>query len=290
MKHIDFSVHIGQPELELFPHIICFGIRNINLSLRNSPRHCNPGIEIALSMDGFFDWIVENIHYRILPSEAIIMLPWQAHGGENDVRNIGCLGTLIIKPEAIQENGLFHLGKWSFLSSEDEKLIGAILTANTMPAVGPVPELIQMFLSIHREIIRKELGFQFRINSLILEILLVIARKINACDLLKGKKPELINVDFSGSNKVKDLLGNIETDYGTLNKKIKKLTGVTTKQYLTDKQIKNAVRLLKNSDYSITQIAHESGFYSSQHFATVFKKYTTFTPAEYRRNIISRQK
>ena len=49
-------------------------------------------------------------------------------------------------------------------------------------------------------------------------------------------------------------------------------------------RIIHSKELLKNSDYSITQIAHMTGFSSSNYFSQSFKKYTGVTPNRYRKN------
>jgi len=44
---------------------------------------------------------------------------------------------------------------------------------------------------------------------------------------------------------------------------------------------------LKKKDVSITDIALDTGFYSSQHFSTTFKKLTGYTPSQFRKNNLS---
>ena len=53
--------------------------------------------------------------------------------------------------------------------------------------------------------------------------------------------------------------------------------------YLLERRILNSKELLKNSDYSITQIAHMTGFSSSNYFSQSFKKYAGVTPNLYRK-------
>lgn len=48
-------------------------------------------------------------------------------------------------------------------------------------------------------------------------------------------------------------------------------------------KIAEAVRMLeRNQDLSVTAIAHELGFSSSQYFATVFRRYLRVSPGELR--------
>ncbi|WP_376768318.1 helix-turn-helix domain-containing protein [Litoribacterium kuwaitense] len=47
-------------------------------------------------------------------------------------------------------------------------------------------------------------------------------------------------------------------------------------------KIDDACRQLSSNQISITQLAYDLGFKTSQHFATVFKKYTGHTPSHWR--------
>jgi AraC family transcriptional regulator len=73
---------------------------------------------------------------------------------------------------------------------------------------------------------------------------------------------------------------NISVCY--LVRMFKKHTGSSPHQYLLDYRIHHAKDLLKNSNNSIEDIAFSSGFNSSAHFVTTFKKRTNLTPKQFR--------
>jgi len=76
------------------------------------------------------------------------------------------------------------------------------------------------------------------------------------------------------------------TGMGTtlFNDRFKNYTGFTPLSYLINIRIAEAIKLLKRKEVSITDIALDTGFYSSQHFSTTFKKLTGYTPREFRKN------
>ena len=63
----------------------------------------------------------------------------------------------------------------------------------------------------------------------------------------------------------------------------RKSTGETPHQFLLARRIERAEALLRSSDRSITDIAMDLGFSSSQHFATAFKKKKGVTARDVRR-------
>lgn len=58
--------------------------------------------------------------------------------------------------------------------------------------------------------------------------------------------------------------------------------GISPINYLLERRILHSKRLLKNYDYTVTQIALLSGFSSANYFTQSFKKYTGLTPKGYR--------
>jgi signal transduction histidine kinase/DNA-binding response OmpR family regulator len=66
-----------------------------------------------------------------------------------------------------------------------------------------------------------------------------------------------------------------------LYRKIKALTSQTVNQFIKSVRLKNAAKLLLESDLTISEIAYESGFSAPSHFATYFKEYFGITASEY---------
>lgn len=68
------------------------------------------------------------------------------------------------------------------------------------------------------------------------------------------------------------------------SRKFKRITGFGFKEYLTNVRLKEAVRLLLETDMSITDIALLCGFNDSNYFGDVFKKVKGLSPHQYRKN------
>ena len=70
--------------------------------------------------------------------------------------------------------------------------------------------------------------------------------------------------------------------------KFKSSIGMTPAEYITWQKIEKAKVLLMNPEYSVTRIAYQLGFSSSNYFSSVFKKLMNCTPLAYRkRNSLS---
>jgi AraC-like DNA-binding protein len=62
--------------------------------------------------------------------------------------------------------------------------------------------------------------------------------------------------------------------------RFKRELGVPPAEFWLRQKIEKATLLLKSK--SVTEVAHELGFSSSQYFATVFKRYTLCSPSRFR--------
>jgi len=70
-----------------------------------------------------------------------------------------------------------------------------------------------------------------------------------------------------------------------LNKSIKSVTGKTALLLLNEIRLMEAKTRLRNTDYSISEIAFQLGFEDQSYFSRFFKKYTGITPGEFRKGI-----
>lgn len=64
---------------------------------------------------------------------------------------------------------------------------------------------------------------------------------------------------------------------------IKSKTGKTVSQWMFEKTIAQANAYLKNSSFSIKEIAYKLGFTETAHFSNFYKKHTKITPTSYRK-------
>lgn len=84
--------------------------------------------------------------------------------------------------------------------------------------------------------------------------------------------------------KINDLGKLYSTNYKTIERKFKKIIGLSPSELLKIKQINNAVRHMYHSaNTSLTEVAYASGYYDQSHFIREFKQITNLTPREFRK-------
>jgi AraC-like DNA-binding protein len=65
----------------------------------------------------------------------------------------------------------------------------------------------------------------------------------------------------------------------------RRMLGMPPKEFLMQYRIQQAEILLKNSAYSIAEVAEFTGFSSPSHFGSCFLRYVGCTPREYRKSL-----
>ncbi len=66
--------------------------------------------------------------------------------------------------------------------------------------------------------------------------------------------------------------------------KFKEYMGCSPLQYIISLRMTNAMNLLENTDYNITQISYAVGYENVSYFRRLFQKHTGMTPGEYQRS------
>jgi AraC-like DNA-binding protein len=138
-----------------------------------------------------------------------------------------------------------------------------------------------------------EMGYITRTNQLLDELLILIVRNLNRHenkhrDLPHGfiKLDKSLKENLSHQWTVDEMASLVGLGHTAFSEKVKGITGFSPINYLISIRISKAINLLMENDFSVTDIALDTGFYSSQHFATTFKKLTGYSPREFRKSMV----
>lgn len=93
---------------------------------------------------------------------------------------------------------------------------------------------------------------------------------------------ELIEKNFLHHRDVQFYAEALHTHPNNLNHIVKKATGITAKQTITNRIINEAKYLLSSTSLTVKEIAYDLGFEDPNYFISFFKKEAQSTPAHYR--------
>ena len=139
-----------------------------------------------------------------------------------------------------------------------------------------------------------DLTNQLFIKSSLLRILAVLLRhrlftptEKNLDKRVEGIKAVLtyIRENYKEKIYIQDLAGQVHMNEQYFCRFFKKSIGRSPMEYLNEYRIKQAMRLLEETDLPVTEVCLECGYNNLGNFLRAFKKYTETTPLKYRGSI-----
>lgn len=281
-------------ELHAFSHITEFASKKINtIQFDTLKKQSADYFRYYYVNDGRFDWVIEEKHYVLFPGDLAVILPGQSFGGEKDFLDIGTISWMHLELEQFEKNGKIAMGKWSRLSDHECKTIGRILLQNNCPILSEVKEVGDLFQNMQNEFINQEIGYVSSVNQLIDQLFILTARQLTHQNNSRRDFPQTfmkldqsLRENLSHQWTLEEMAGLVGLGTTAFSEKVKNYTGFSPLNYLINIRITEAIKLLKRPDVHVTDIALDVGFYSSQHFATTFKKLTGYTPSDFRKKNI----
>ncbi|MEO5681372.1 MAG: AraC family transcriptional regulator [Chitinophagaceae bacterium] len=279
-------------ELNPFPHIIELACQKIqHIQLNSFTRRKSELLQVFYINEGKFEWIINGKACTLYPGDTAVLLPQQEFGSEKGFLDFGILSWIAVAPAQFTANGNMLLGPWSGIPDHESKSIGKLLSLNPEPVLSKLAAAGHVFQCLQKEMAGQEIGYTVRVNQLIDELLITIVRHFTRQHNLQRDFPQTFmkleqalrnNLDHQWLVEEMAVLVGLGTTAFT--EKVKNFTGFSPLHYLINIRIAEAIKLLKNTDKPVTDIALDTGFYSSQHFSTTFKKLTGYTPSHFRKN------
>lgn len=284
-------------QLKQFAHIIEFAIKRNNAIKPGSFTEASTNsIRIYYILEGKFEWSINNHHHILYPGDLVLIQPGHKFGGQKGVLDLGKLCWIYIEVNKSMPNDRIMFGKWSSLPKNEILAIGKILRLCNTPVLSRIKEAGRILSEIHHEIFNQQIGYTTRTNQLIDELFILIARKLTLQNNTHRDFPQsfmnlenALRQNLAHNWTVDEMAAMVGLGTTTFTEKVKGYSGFSPLNYLITIRISEAIKLLKRNDLSVTDIALDTGFYSSQHFSTTFKKLTGYTPSDFRKKNISNE-
>ena len=150
---------------------------------------------------------------------------------------------------------------------------------------------------LDKEIELKQAFWEISCKSIIDELIIQIMRKAQLNNFYSDneqparKIASLIEITknymerhYSDKITIEELAQNVFLNKFYLTHSFKKIEGISPFQFLMNVRIKKAQDLLRTTDFSITEIAMQTGFTSAANFCKQFKSITGISPMQYKRS------
>jgi AraC family L-rhamnose operon regulatory protein RhaS len=264
-------------------------------SIARLPKHHNGGLEVHYIARGHLHWEIEGRPFLVPPRSVFFTFPWEKHGSCADFEPGHFFHFVVFRIQKPEKKDLkrIRLARGFGLSNAEQSEIFSQLASVRNRCFAASPDFAWVMARLARELAQPAALARTNIIALSRAVLCELVKNANVTEVQNQKNPlseprvlrfvdelrarcaEPWTLDsMAGACRLK------RTQFETLTKE---LTGDTPSRLLNRFRIRQSQQPLRSTKKTITEIAFNSGFSSSQHFARIFKNLTGITPTQYRR-------
>ncbi|HHW47204.1 MAG TPA: AraC family transcriptional regulator [Clostridiaceae bacterium] len=260
-----------------------FKLGRVNYSKAHPPLelHVHEGMmEIVLIVKGKQIYTVAGNDYLVRSGDVFVTFPDEPHSTAGYPEDKSLLYFLIIDLEKL---------KTGFLGCDDKEGRLIVQSLNRIKrrvfkgSEGLKPMLDKVITAFYSDCPFKNTLIRNQISDFIINII-ECERADNTLDNSYMQKV----LDYIEQNICEDINVPMLAEIAGLSEarfkiNFRKQIGIPPREYVLRRKIEAAKNVLKNSDITVTELAHRLSFSSSQYFSTVFKRFTLMSPREFRK-------
>lgn len=262
----------------------------VGYARRNGPytmstNHFHPYYEMYVLLSGERNYFIRDRTYRVKPGDLVLIGKHELHktldGSTPEHERL-----LIHFHDSFVHTLAASQAKWLLAPFQrDVKVIRPVKPELTL---APAERML-------KELRERSPGNDIALKLSVLDLLLAAARHTHADEPAAGSRSVP-----SAKDKTTDIIRYINEAYSEpltlglladryfvspwhLSRIFKEATGFSLTDYISLTRVKEAQRLLRETDRSITEVAANVGFDNFSHFGKTFKKITGLTPRDYRK-------
>jgi AraC-like DNA-binding protein len=282
---------VNPPNLsESIPHLLeLHRLKNQTVQLGAWPVRVSEHLRFVGILEGKFNWQIEGVPYILYPNDVVVLCPWHRIGNETATLEIGSFIEIALQTNKLEFDGSLQLGAWSALAEIDQRIIGKLLSNGPL-VISHFKTLNELLQTIESEAKNGAFGHQTRINQVIDQLFIETVRQLSQQQSQRrdfsqafGELEKMLRDSLDHPWTVEEMATIVGMSTTAFTEKVKSYSGFSPINYLINIRIAEAMRQIRQTDKSLTDIALDMGFYSSQHFSTTFKKLTGYTPGQYRK-------
>jgi len=262
-------------------------------SARSLPLHRNRGLELVSLVRGRLFWQVEGVTWVVKPGSLFFTLPWELHGSLLAFEPGHYWDFVVLRLETADpmKPGEIVLPPALGFSPQESARIGSLLRHRRAPTLPGTPALAATLAQLVHECRTPGPYAPRRIAAL---ATLALTGLAEALETGPGDRPETLT-----AHRIARVIDRLRADparpwplaemaaLAGLRKSrfiecFSRETGDTPVQFLHRLRIEEARRLLRETGWEITRVAHECGYGTSQYFARMFRRLTGVSASAFR--------
>lgn len=230
----------------------------------------------------------------MLPDNLCITAPWQLNGSPMGKMDIGQINWIVIKPQQYTKENPLELGLWTKLSKPFQKELGHMIADDENLVIEKAKVFKKYFTELDKELSEQKEGFEIMVGNIIENFFIELHRnlafrkqKIHEENNFIDNLTKIILQDLSRKWIIEDLAYQFGMGKTKFTYEVKNLTGYPPNSFIINLKIEKAMDILKNDEYSMSEIAYICGFSSLQHFTSTFSQRIGISPGKFKNRLTS---
>jgi AraC-like DNA-binding protein len=253
--------------------------------------------EFCLILTGEVEWSTATSSEILREGDVYISQPNETHWGRDAAMHPCTLHWLILGSPRCGFDWAGMDSEWATQLDNRLRAIQARRLRRTPKLSAAIQEIFDEHTSgtcSSAQTILQRANARAALQRFLIELIRIYERRVDSAESSDPRQSlppetaraiEILHQSTHDPNVVRQCWQYVGTDYKTLNQQFVDHLGATISQYWLRQRVRLARERLRNTNVTVTDVATELGFSSSQHFSTVFRKITGLTPSEYRRDI-----
>lgn len=256
----------------LCPLIVSTGRSEQTKAREGLPRHFHSVFEFCLITKGSVDWWVAEKKFHLAANSVFVTKPGERHGSLRGILEPCVLNWIMVDHRQMGKSPLRK--RMASLPVRISNIADRLL-----PYMDHILDECRRPKEDSREIVEA--------NLLMFLSLLVRHAATNVMPVKLSGTFQAIRKFISSATDpdltVLDICNQFDLNRSHVHRLFVRHLGMGPQAYLIERKLKFAANLLAKGGKSITEIAHQLNFSSSQHFATAFKRHYGMSPREWKK-------
>jgi AraC-like DNA-binding protein len=270
----------AKPQFPSLPELHMVGYDHFRKASR-LPEHKHPGCyEFVFVEKGKAAWSIQGTTYETKAGDVFHTLPDEAHSGSLNLIEPCKIWWFILEAPSTK--------RWLGLTSSERDVVAHRLAS--LPRVTHTGLIVsEPFQRLRSAIEHQDTLASVEIRLAVIEILMILLRPAQSHSVPEDLIVQLNNlITYMNAHpewrpSVEELAASAKVSPSHFYRMFQQFTGLTPMSYMDRARMNEACRRLLNHALTITELANDLGYASSQHFATVFKRFMGTTPTLWRK-------
>ncbi|MFC0013308.1 AraC family transcriptional regulator [Devosia nitrariae] len=254
--------------------------------------HCNEGVKIAYLKRGSLTLTLDGQKHELQAGDMFVVRPWQLHAFGDPHVVASHIIWVLFDVGVRRPHEQWYWPDWLAWSDRDRQRLTLLLSRNEQPSYRAGRDVARSFSEIDEivstgDIEGEETRLRLTISMMLLSFMNQLKTQGTGLDAALTSSLRTVRIFIARLEHALDedwTLENMAAECSLSRTQFSQhclaITNMTPVRYLQSIRLEAAKRKLASRSGTVTEIAHECGFSSSQYFATCYKRRFGIAPME----------